>query len=142
MFKILPLLMFCRFFIIKDILEQNEDGFMFHDWLTAVSNANEILQILYVPYPYQGSSSDVWWSMNRYKILNLRTNEPWGWKCFPKLLLDSLNTAIKFAAKAINDWNLQLSSNKKQNKKKNPRKHVTMMKLSIKENKFDFMMRQ
>lgn len=37
------------------------------------------------PPPPLGCDFDFWWSMNRYNILNLESNEPCCWKCFSKL---------------------------------------------------------
>lgn len=78
--------------------------FFYVSWMTccrelAVSNENEILQILYQPHihikltpppPLSLSPFQLWcwWSMNRYNILNLKINEPWRWKCFSKFPQD------------------------------------------------------
>lgn len=70
---------------------QTEYCFMRHEWLTnsaAVLNANEILQILYDPHEKIRPLAlvrDVWWSMNRYNILNLGTNELWSFTKKEKL---------------------------------------------------------
>lgn len=97
---------------------------------------------------------DFWWSMNRYNILNLGSNEPWCWKCFSKLhdsfwmFAGEKAGGREFCGKSHQcfiDWSLRgevsgFSVSRKSGKEEF--EHVTMMKLSIKGNKFDFMIRQ